>query len=164
MSDKLLERIAVGLEGLLEHVKKSPVFGLPTGGATTPPKTTAGAATGGAAAGGKPAEKTAAEKAAAKAAADKNKGGATGGPAAGTKAPGGKRTIEQVREMIRKVAADASLGKQSAKDILADDGGGVEKVLDLKPEFYDAVFEACEVALKAEGAKGAPAAEEDDLM
>lgn len=87
------------------------------------------------------------------------------GPAAGTKAPGGKHTIEQVRELIRKVAADKNLGKQSAKDILADDGGGVEKVLDLKPENYDKVYEACEVLLNGEGNKEPEAAaEEDDLM
>lgn len=87
------------------------------------------------------------------------------GPAAGTKAPGGKHTIEQVRELIRKVAADKNLGKQSAKDILADDGGGVEKVLDLKPENYDKVYEACEVLLNGEGNKEPETpADEDDLM
>jgi hypothetical protein len=87
---------------------------------------------------------------------------ATKPAAASTKAPGGKHTIDQVREMIRKVAAD--IDKQSAKDILSDDGGGVEKVIDLKPEFYDRVFEACEVLLAGEG-KAAPAAavEEDDF-
>lgn len=85
------------------------------------------------------------------------------GPPSGTRAPGGKHTIEQVREMIRKVAADVD--RQSAKDILLDDGGGVEKVLDLKPEKFDAVFEACQVLLRGEGASTAgPAPEEDDLM
>jgi hypothetical protein len=64
--------------------------------------------------------------------------------------------------MIRKVAADVD--KQSAKDILMDDGG-VEKVLDLKPADYDKVYEACEVLLSGEGAKSAPAPveEEDDF-
>jgi hypothetical protein len=159
MSDALLERLATAAEGILAHLKKSP--SVPTAGAATPPKT--GPATGGAASGGKPAEKTAAEKKAAeKAAADKASAASTT-----TKAPvkGGKHTDAQVREMIRKVAADKNLGKQAAKNILADDGGGVERVLDLKPEFYDAVFEACEVLLKGEGEKpGAAPEEEDDLM
>jgi hypothetical protein len=65
--------------------------------------------------------------------------------------------------MVRKVAADVD--RQSAKDILLDDGGGVERVLDLKPEKFDAVFEACQVLLRGEGASTAgPAPEEDDLM
>lgn len=81
---------------------------------------------------------------------------------AGTKVPGGKHTIEQVREMIRKVAAD--VGRQDAKDILLDDGGGVEKVLDLKPDKFDAVFEACQVLLKNEGTPANTAEPEDDLM
>lgn len=84
------------------------------------------------------------------------------GPAAGTKAPGGKHTIDEVRDMIRKVATSESLGKQSAADILNDDGGGVSKVTDLKPEFYDAVYEACQVMLNGEG--GAAGSAEDDLM
>lgn len=108
------------------------------------------------------AKKAADEAAAKKAAATPSK---PAGPPAGTKAPGGKRTIEQVREIIRKVASNTGLGMQSAKDILMDDGGGVEKVIELKPEFYDRVYEACEVLLNGEGDKAAPASEpEDDLM
>lgn len=163
MSDALLTRIAEGIDALRTDIKK--LGGASTAGATKP--TTAGAATGGAApdAAAKAAAKKAADAAAAKKAADAAAVAAKDkGPAAGTKAPGGKRTIEQVREIIRKVAGDASLGKQTAKDILQDDGGGVDKVLDLKPENYDKVYEACEVALNAEGSKGSPAAEEDDLM
>jgi len=86
------------------------------------------------------------------------------GPAAGTKAPGGKFTIDQVRDLIRQVATNASLGKQSAADILSDDGGGVTKVTDLKPENYDKVAEACQVLLNGEGAGAPAAAPEDDLM
>lgn len=89
---------------------------------------------------------------------------APAGPKAGTKAPGGKHTVEEVREIIRKVAADKNLGKPSARDILKDDGGGVERVLDLKPEFYDAVYEACEVLLGGEGGKPEASEPEDDLM
>jgi hypothetical protein len=156
MSDALLTRIAEGIDALRADIKK---LGGASAGAATPPKATMGGAAPDAAA--KAAAKKAADEkkaAEAKAAADKSKAG----PAANTKAPGGKHTIEQVREMIRKVAADANLGKQTAKDILADDGG-VEKVADLKPENFDKVYEACEVALKAEGG-GAPAADDDDLM
>jgi ribonuclease D len=178
MSDALLERLAKSAEGILAHLQKSPVFGLPTaansGGAKNPaPAGTAAAPDAAKAAADKAAAKAAADKktAAAAAAAAAAKAAATpsatkpAGPPAGTRAPGGKHTIEQVREMIRKVAADKNLGKQSAKDILSDDGGGVEKVLDLKPENYDKVFEACEVLLNGEGNKEAAApADEDDLM
>ena len=79
--------------------------------------------------------------------------------AAASKAPpkGGKHTLDQVREIIRKVAADVD--KVSAKNILADDGGSAERCDVLKPEFYDAVYEACEVLLGGEGSPKAP----DDL-
>ena len=87
------------------------------------------------------------------------------GPAAGTKAPGGKHTVEEVREKIREVATNASLGRQSATDILDADGGGVKTVKDLKPENYDKVYEACQVAIQTEGSPPATvAAPEDDLM
>ncbi len=166
MSDALLERQAKALEGILALLQKAPVFGLPTGGAATGAKTTPAAAAPDAA-------KTAAAAAAKKVADDKKKADAAvsakaaaqKGPAAGAKAPGGKHTVEQVREAIRKVANNPSLGKASAKEILADDGGGVERVADVKPENYDKVFEACQVLLASEGAPAAPPAEtEDDLM
>lgn len=141
MSDALLTEISKKLSDI--HVA------LTKGGASSGGAAATGAKTPTAAAADKP--KAAADKAAVK----------PTGPAAGTKAKGGKHTIDQVREMIRKVAADKNLGKETAKDILRDDGGGVEKVLDLKPEAYDAVYEACEVALKAEGGKEAPAEDDD---
>jgi hypothetical protein len=168
MSDAILERQAKALEGILALLQKAPVFGLPTG-AATPPKADKAAAGAAAPKGDAnavandttmtPAQKKAAadkaiaDRKAAKEAAD-NAAAAKGGAK-------GKKTIEQVREMIRKVAADVD--KQTAKDILKDDGGGVEKVLDLKPEHYDAVFEACEVVLKGEGKPAAAAEEEDDF-
>jgi hypothetical protein len=168
MSDALLERQAVALESMLALLKKSPVLGLPTGGAATPPKTPAAASHGPDAAKKAAADKAAAEKAkaavtakadAAAAASAKTKAG----PPAGTKAPGGKHTIDQVREIVRKVAGDVD--KQSAKDILKDDGNGADKVIDLKPEFYDAVYEACEVLLGGESNKSGTeaTAEEDDF-
>jgi len=160
MSDALLTRIAEGIDALRADIKK---LGGASAGAT-PSKPGPDAAAAKAAAKKAADEKAAADRAAADkaAAASKTTTKPTSGPAAGTKAPGGKHTVEQVREIIRKVAADANLGKQTAKDILADDGG-VEKVVDLKPENYDKVYEACEVALKAEGG-GAPASDDDDLM
>jgi phenylalanyl-tRNA synthetase alpha subunit len=167
MSDALLERIAKATEGVLAHLQK--------GGAAPATKTTAPAARASASAVDAnkvasdttktPAEKKAeadkmiAQKKAVKEAADK---AAATSAAKAKPASGSKHTIDQVREMIRKVAADVD--KQSAKDILMDDGG-VEKVLDLKPADYDKVYEACEVLLSGEGAKSAPAPveEEDDF-
>ncbi len=171
MSDQLLERLAVAAEGILAHIK--------TGGAV-PPKPTAANSGGDAkadaakvAAEKAAVEKAAKEKAAAKAVADAKTaaaakvaaaGAGKNAPAAGTKAPGGKHTIDEVREMIRKVASNASLGRETAKEILMDDGGGAEKVPDIKPENYDAVYEACQVALTTEGAGSKAAEPEDDLM
>lgn len=166
MSDALLERLAKATEGILAHIQKSPVFGLPPAGAANnggKPATGAAATNkpaAGAAAGNKPAAGAAATNKPAAAAAG-NKPGT--GPAAGTKAPGGKYTVEQVRDIIRKVASDAALGKQSAADILDQDGGGVTRVTDLKPENFDKVYEACQVLLSS-GEAAAPAAAEDDLM
>jgi hypothetical protein len=158
MSDALLTEISKKLDT---------IAGLLKGGApAAAPKTSAPAAApkGDANAIAADTTKTAAEKAAAanKAIAERKavKDAAEKAAAAkgGTK---GKKTIDQVRSMIRKVAADVD--KQTAKDILKDDGG-VDKVLDLKPELYDAVFEACEVVLKGEGKPAAtPAEEEDDF-
>lgn len=65
-----------------------------------------------------------------------------------TNAPlGGKYTRDQVREKIREVACNMNLGKQTAWDILDQDGDGVRRVTDLTPENYDPVYEACVVAL-----------------
>lgn len=158
MSDVLLTEISKKLSDIHAALKGG------SGGAVAPKASTGTPGT----------SSDAAKAAAAKKADDKKKAdaataaaaaasGTKGGPAAGTKAPGGKHTIEQVREIIRKVAADKNLGTQSAKDILQDDGGGVAKVVELKPENYDKVYEACEVLLKGEGNKDSTAAE-DDLL
>jgi hypothetical protein len=86
-------------------------------------------------------------------------------PAAAAKAPGGKHTAEEVRDAIKKVATNPSLGKQTALNIL-DENAGVQNVSAVKPENFDAVFEACEVELRgvanARLMAAAPAAEEDD--
>jgi hypothetical protein len=176
MSDPILERIAVALETIAK------VY---SGGTATAPKAAAtpGTASTAAADAAKAkaadaakakaadevAKKATAEEAAKKAAAAKAaaaKPTTAAGPASGTKAPGGKYTIDQVREKIREVAANKNLGKETAADILDQDGGGVKRVTDLKIENYDKVYEAAAVALQTEGAKttAAPAAPEDDLM
>lgn len=167
MSDALLTEISAKLTTLIAAVKGGAAAG-PTAGAKTT-TTTATTDTKAADAAKKKAEAEAKVKADAKAKLEADavaKAAAAGkGPPSGTKAPGGKYTIDQVRELIRQVASNASLGKQSAKDVLTDDGGGVTRVVDLKPEFYDAVSEACKVLLSSEGSKPEPAAEEeDDLM
>ena len=158
MSDALLTRIAEAVEGLRADLKKGSGAAAPKPAAATAPKGDANAVANDATL--TPAQKKAAadkaiaDRKATKEAADK--AAAAAAPKGGAK---GKKTVEQVREMIRKVATDVD--KQTAKDILKDDGGGVEKVLDLKPENYDAVYEACEVLLNGEG-KGAAAAPADD--
>lgn len=165
MSDVLLERIAKALETIATVYSGGKA---PAAAGATAPKPTAGAsapaapdaaAKAAAAAAKAVADKKAAEAAAAKAAASKGKPGA---PAAATKAPGGKYNSDQVRDLIRKVAANPSLGKQSARDILEADGGGVTTVSEVKPEFFDAVFEACQVALSGEGAGAGATADPDD--
>ena len=183
MSDALLTRIAEAVEGLRTDLKATRAAGAKE--PTPPPKTETAkseadaAATIAAAAAAAKAKadakakldaelkaknqaKAAADAAAAKAA----KAAAAKGPVAGTKAPGGKHTIEDVRDIIRKVASDPALGKAAAADVLTDDGGGAARVTDLKPDKYDAVYEACQVLLSSEGAATAdePEEAEDDLM
>jgi len=67
------------------------------------------------------------------------------------KAPGGKYNYGQVSDIVRKVATNPKLGRQSAVAILDRDGGGVANVSKLKPENLDKVYEACRVLLVGEG-------------
>lgn len=154
MSDALLERIAKAAEGLLAHLKGG-------GGAVAPKPGAAGAATPPkpAATGPKPGAAGAATPP--KPAANKTNKGAAAPPPAAAKAANGKYNSDQVRDIIRKVATNANLGKQSAVDILDQDGNGAPNVMTLKPEFYDAVYEACQVALQGEGGAEASADEYD---
>lgn len=166
MSDALLTEISGKLSEIAKLLKAG------AAPAAAAPKTTAAGAGGNAtadaakvAAAKKAAEDETKKKAAAAAAAKTGAGAKPGTLPATTKAPGGKHTLGQVRDLIRKVAADKSLGTQSAKDILQDDGGGVERCDLVKPENYDKVYEACEVLLNGEGAKEPEASsDEDDLM
>jgi hypothetical protein len=153
MSDALLERIAKALETIAANGKVAPAA---AGAAPRPPAPGA------------------ANKPAAGAAGAANKAGAGAGapnkpgtnkpaaaPPAATKAPGGKYNLDQVRDIIRKVAANPALGKQAARDVLDTDGGGVATVSEVKPENFDALYEACQVLLSGEGG-GAGAADDFD--
>jgi hypothetical protein len=176
MSD-LLTRFVTALESIAESLqtakasKASIPMTPPTKTDTTADDAAAKAAAKKAAAEKAAAEKAAAEKAAAAAAAAANKGaatsaggkGAAGAPAGTTKAPGGKRSLDDVRAMIRKVATTEGLGKPDAVNIL-DEEGGVKSVAELKPEHYDSVYEACEVAIANAGKAPAATDETDDLM
>lgn len=85
-------------------------------------------------------------------------------PAAGsTKAPGGTHTQDDVRDIVRKVATTPGLGKDRAIEILKEDGGGVESFKDLKPESFDAVYEACQSALSG-GEGGEAVADAEDPL
>jgi hypothetical protein len=170
MSDALLTEISKKLSDIHVALTKGgapaaaapkPAAAAAAAAAATAPKPDAAAAK--AAAEAKAKAEATAKAAAAAAAKDAAKPAAAAGPPSGTKAPGGKYTIDQVREKIREVATNASLGRQSATDILDADGGGVKKITDLQPKNYDAVYEACQVALQSEGSPPAAATEEDDL-
>lgn len=87
---------------------------------------------------------------------------AKGAPAGTTKAPGGKRSLDDVRNAIRAVATTEGLGKPDAINILEEEGG-VKTVAELKPENYDSVYEACQVAIAGAG-KNPPAGDDDDIM
>lgn len=164
----------------------APAAGATTGGATTT-KATVGAGAGAgaganknaagannnkpdaakAAADKKAAEKVIADKAAAdKAAAAKPKADAAKGAPTGaavppdTKAPGGKNTYADVVNALRKVKDKSS--KEDAVAILVEDGGGAKSVRDLKPALYDAVVEACNNVLEADGAEAAAGGQVED--
>jgi hypothetical protein len=73
-------------------------------------------------------------------------------PPDAAKTPAGKYNYGQVRDIVRNVAMNLSLGKESALDVLVLDGGGVTNVSSMLPENLDNVYEACQVLLSGEGA------------
>ena len=73
-------------------------------------------------------------------------------PSDAAKAPAGKYNYGQVRDIVRKVAMNLSLGAESALDVLDQDGGGVTNVSSMLPENLDNVYEACQVLLSGERA------------
>lgn len=58
----------------------------------------------------------------------------------------GLRTLDDVRDMVRRVAVQ--LSKQDAKAVLMRCGDGAEKVADLKPVHFDPVYARCAYLLK----------------
>lgn len=154
MSDVILERIAVALEAIAKGGGKVASTVTSSGGAVVP-RTGAGAGAGAGAG-----KATQAGKGTTAAVAG-SKGGANKPAPAAAKAAGGKYNSEQVRDIVRKVATTPSLGKQSALDILDQDGGGVTNVTNLKPENFDKVYEACQALLSSEG--GGETADADEF-
>lgn len=143
MSDALLKEISAKLTDIHGALKGGAAPAASSGGAATTTKTTPPA-------GNKAAPGT--TKTPPKA--------AGGAPAAAAKAPGGKYTSEQVRDIVKQVATNANLGKQEALTIL-DEEGGVQNVSSLKPENFDKVYEACQVALQGVAGHAASADEDD---
>jgi hypothetical protein len=72
-------------------------------------------------------------------------------PPDAAKVPAGKYNYGQVRDIVRNVAMNLSLGKESALDVLELDGRGVTNVSSMLPENLDNVYEACQVLLSCEG-------------
>lgn len=152
----LFERFVVALETIAKNGIVANANGKTASApAATAPKDKPAAST--------PDKAAAANKAAAAAAGNKGggKGAAATAPVSGTKAPQGKHTIDDVREILRQVATKPGLGRQSALDIL-DENGGVDHLNKLKPENFDAVHEAAEVALKGGEASDEGSDESDD--
>lgn len=171
MSD-LLTRFVTALESIADSLQKGSAKVSATSAAPTKSESTADDSKSAAAAAAlkkAAADKVAADKAAAekKAAATASGGKGTPAPATApagtTKSPGGKRTLDDVRAKIRAVATTDGLGKTDAVAILEEEGG-VKTVAELKPENYDAVFEACEVAIANAGKPAAATEGVDDLM
>ena len=144
MSDALLTRIAEAIDGLRADLKGSK----PAAAAATKPAAAPAAKP------AAPAAKPAAAAAAAKPA------------AAAAKKPGGKYDADQVKVIVLKVAGTEGLGKEDAKNILKEEANGVTRISDVVPQYFDAVYEACQVALAGVGkpAAASSAADEFDAL
>jgi hypothetical protein len=154
--DAHLERIATALEAIAKNGPLAKVLDAVGGKPAAATKPAAAAAPA-------PATKPAAAAAPAKAGRPALAIKPPATPGGHTKGPGGKHTQDQVRDMLRKVATTAGLGKQSAIDILTENAGGATSFNNLKPEFYDAVFEGCESALASGEGGGVTKPADDDL-
>lgn len=125
-------------------------------------------------AGGKPAAVVAA--AAGKPAANKTppagpkagvNGAAAGKPAATQtkppqKAPAGKYTADQVKAKMREVLNNPGLSRPIVVNVLDENANGAKGWGDVKPEYYDALYEAFDNELKG-GAAGEAAGADADL-
>lgn len=73
------------------------------------------------------------------------------------KAPGGKHTADEVRDVLRKLA---QTNKDLAVKIVSENGGGANKFTEVKPEYYDALYEAISAELE-NGDSGGGGADND---
>lgn len=139
MSDAILERIATALEKLVSGGS------LPATGAnkTAPTKATAASGTSPKAAS---ADKTPPKTAA-----------AATPPKQPDKAPGGKYTAAQVLDKLRVLAKQ---NKELALKTINENGGGAVKFSEVKPEFYDALYEA----INSELTNGDSGGSDDDII
>jgi hypothetical protein len=117
-----------------------------------------------AAAAGKPAANKTPPAAGPKAGAN---GAAAGKPAATQtkppqKAPAGKYTADQVKAKMREVLNTPGLGRPIVVNVLDENANGAKGWGDVKPEYYDALYEAFDNELKG-GAAGEAAGADADL-
>ena len=117
-----------------------------------------------AAAAGKPAANKTPPAAGPKAGAN---GAAAGKPAATQtkppqKAPDGKYTADQVKAKMREVLNTPGLGRPIVVNVLDENANGAKGWGDVKPEYYDALYEAFDNELKG-GAAGEAAGADADL-
>lgn len=144
MSDALLERIASALEKIAA-----------SGGASTPAATQNKNVKPGATATGSTPPKTS-PAAGPKTQQQPPKNAATAKAQSGPKT---KHTFDEVTNALRELAKQGDQSKELARTILKEHGG-VSKMSELKPENFDAVFEA----INAETGDGDSGAEGDDLL
>lgn len=139
--DTHMERIAGALEGILAFMRATAAGKVMTAAVVEPTVKAEKA----------PKVDKAADKAAAKS--DKAAKGD-----AGAKKP--VYTQEQVREIVKKLAADEARGGRPVALKILLDIGKARQVKDLAPEFFDAVYDAVETALESETATNEDAEED----
>lgn len=143
-----MNRIATALEGILAFLKGTKITVAATS-ASPPPADKAPAATTTKA----PKDKT--DTSAKTTTKPKDAPKDTKGDAGATKPA---YTQDQVREIVKRLAADDTRGgRDAALKILADVGGGAKAVKYLEPKYFDAVYDATEAVLDAD----IPANEDD---
>lgn len=78
------------------------------------------------------------------------------------KAPAGKYTADQVKAKMREVLNTPGLGRPIVVNVLDENANGAKGWGDVKPEYYDALYEAFDNELKG-GAAGEAAGADADL-
>jgi hypothetical protein len=71
-------------------------------------------------------------------------------PSDDAEAPGEKFNYVQVRDIVREVATNPGLGRETALNVLDQEGRGAKNVSSMKPENLDMVYEACRSLLAGE--------------